>query len=229
MMWWWFRYCRIKRRGGQPPGRTVLFLQSLYFRGIPTEMKNSVSGVYFTIEQKDPTNRDKKHLYSSKGQLTPIAHKKHNTIQFDSSKKLITLNEDVLFTFYHGMCVSLMGCMSYACAHVSDGVYLLCAGGAVSTAKMFQFWINTRFCELTNTGNVVLREEDPLPHGLPGTNPMMSLKKKEIDKADKDKKHKKYPADFRIELVFGESPHLHSSLWFPFLFTAHLILSSGDG
>jgi len=170
------KYCRIKRRGGQPPGRTVLFLQSLYFRGIPHSLTSTGSSIWFTIEQRDLVHKDKKHVYNSKSQLTPLYHKKHNTIQFDSSKKLIPISEDVLFTFYNG---------------------------GIGGGKMFQFWINTRFVDLSNTGITLIREEDPV--GVQGTNPCMSLKKKEIDKADKDKKDKKYPADFRVELVFAKT------------------------
>jgi len=39
-----------------------------------------------------------------------------------------------------------------------------------------------------------------------GANPLLVLKKSQLDKAVKDmKKHKKYPNDFRIELVFART------------------------
>jgi len=55
--------------------------------------------------------------------------------------------------------------------------------------KMFAFWFNTRFLELD--------EES-------GTYKLI-LKKKELDKACKDKKHKLYSDVFRVELIFGDS------------------------
>ena len=47
--------------------------------------------------------------------------------------------------------------------------------------KLFHFWFNTRFVD----GDRLI------------------LEKKEIDKASRDKKHKRYPAGFRVELYFS--------------------------
>jgi len=171
------KYCRIKRRGGVGPGPTTLWLQSVFFRGIPSMCKSASSDLFFTIDQKNhPAYKEKEHKYKSKPQLAPIYHRRLNMIQFDCSKKLIPLNDDVLFTFF--------------------------IGTTLGAKVMFQFWINTRYAECTQTGTVHVKDD---AGDNKGTDPVLSLKKKELDKACKDKKNKRYPSDFRVELVFART------------------------
>lgn len=69
--------------------------------------------------------------------------------------------------------------------------FMLVPSTASSTSKkkkkdLLHFWLNTHF--MGETGSC-------------------TLTKSEIDRANKDKKHKKFPRDFRIEVIFSAAPN----------------------
>lgn len=57
--------------------------------------------------------------------------------------------------------------------------------------KLFAFWLNTRWMELTKL------------EGSADTRPRLFLDKWHLDKAIKDKKHKNFEPDFKIEVIWG--------------------------
>ncbi len=63
---------------------------------------------------------------------------------------------------------------------------------ALGKEKLFQCWMNTRYQDLVMTAN------DPFPRVV--------FEKRQLDKACKDTKDKKYLPEFRVEFIFAPSP-----------------------
>jgi phosphatidylinositol-3,4,5-trisphosphate 3-phosphatase/dual-specificity protein phosphatase PTEN len=70
-------------------------------------------------------------------------------------------------------------------------------GGLFESAKLFQFWFNTRFLVGEDEDRVLTQSRD---------NSMLQLvlPKSELDKACKDTKHKIFSDTFKIELIFHQ-------------------------
>lgn len=106
----------MKKRRQPQPGPCTLFLHAVVLHKIPKGV-SAGSEVNFVIKQ---TVGDKK--YKSSEKMPAILDKESGTITFDIQSKIVSLNEDCKFEFYHKT--------------------------TVSTKKMFHFWFNTRFQKL---------------------------------------------------------------------------------
>jgi len=160
-----------------PPGETTLFLQGIVLRPIPRVCKGSNVDVWFTVQQRDLIYPDREKKYNSKNNVIPYRSKRLNIIHFDTSKKLLQMSEDVLVTVYKGT--------------------------MTGSSRLFAFWINTRFAELTYPN---AQKDDPLLFEIAGNNPILTVKKAQMDKAVKDcSKHRLYDQAFRAELIFSRT------------------------
>lgn len=155
------KYCRLKRTGKRLPGKTTLVLQNVYLHDA---LLQSNSTIVFSVTQRSEDMTVLAQPYNNEDR--PIWKKSSRSLKWDMHKYTLALNDDVLFEFFEK---TISG----------------------SKVKLFQFWFNTRMCEMKFSD----RPEDPEPR--------LIFEKHELDKAVKDTKHKGYSPDFRVELVFA--------------------------
>jgi hypothetical protein len=101
-------------------------------------------------------------LYNSSANVFPFQLVKGCLI-IDTSHDLVPLEEDIKFNFL--------------------------VTNTFNKVKLFHFWLNTRYMELSHQGE----------------RPHIRIFKDELDKACKDKKHKKFPAKFAVRVEFSHS------------------------
>lgn len=136
-------------------------------------------------------DEDKHHVYLTHVVLhgLPVGVKRTNV----DALNFRIFNRDVQYEFsqkdsaqpirpvYYGDSNSLVWVLPPRTCHVyGDARFELFYSGALRKKKLFHFWVNTRFI-VADGGRV-------------------ELTKPEIDKVNKDRKHKIYPQNFRVEL-----------------------------
>jgi protein-tyrosine phosphatase len=178
------KYCRLRREDRPSPGRTTLFLEKVILHNIG---RGSGSDLHFTVLQPNkfleddgtsPCRRSEERSGPFPCAEGQEAEKKPKSY---SSRKLAAPS-------YYKQQDNFVWDLRHRVLDLSEDFRIELYGkSGLSREKLFQCWLNTRFMVLERVGNEMV----------------ITIPKADLDKACKDKNHKKYGADMYLQLVFA--------------------------